>query len=303
MVRAASLHYVENLSRVQIAAELGVSRFKVARLLEQSVAQGIVSIEIGVPGSVDLDLSIALREHFNLRRAIVVITPSTAPEVVQESLGRVGAQLLTEIVEDGDVLGVTAGRTLSHLARHVKQLAHCEVVQLTGVAGPDKENSVEVVRQIARVAGGRGYSIFAPLLVRDAATAQALHGDPVIKETFRRFGSVTKAIVAIGSWDPPDSQLYANASRLGILDDLLAQNVRAEVAATLLDGEGIEVNATSDRSIAISTSQLRAIPDVVGVAGGALKVNAVRSAILSGLITSVVTDARLARRLLATDSH
>jgi DNA-binding transcriptional regulator LsrR (DeoR family) len=253
LARAASLHYVENLSRVQIAEELGISRFKVARLLERAVQEGIVTIEIGMPGSVDLDLSIALRERFSLRRAVVVLTPSTSPDVVQEALGRVGAQLLSEIVVDGDVLGVTAGRTLSHLAHHVSQLAHCEVVQLTGVAGPVKENGVEVVRQIARVAGGHGYSIFAPLLVRDASTAQALRGDPVIQETFRRFGSVTKAMVAVGSWDPPDSQLYSNARNLGILDDLLAKQVKAEVAATLLDGAGTEIEATGDRSIAITT--------------------------------------------------
>ncbi len=58
--------------------------------------------------------------------------------------------------------------------------------------------------------------------MESAATASALRREPGILETFRRFDSVTKAVVAIGSWNPPDSQLYDNAGRAGVLDELLA---------------------------------------------------------------------------------
>ncbi|WP_460947922.1 sugar-binding transcriptional regulator [Okibacterium endophyticum] len=298
MAHAATRYYIDNRSRIEIAEELGISRFKVARLLELALENGIVTIDIGMPGLVDVDLSIALQQRFALTRAIAVMSPSLKPEVVQESLGRVGAQLLSEIVVDGDVLGVTAGRTLSFMAKHTSSLARCEVVQLAGVAGPVRENGTEIVRRISRVSGGNAYSIFAPLLVRDAETAGALRNDPGIRESFRRFDGVTKAVVAIGSWNPPDSQLYDNARSVGLLDELLASGVQGEVAATLFDREGNEIDTVADRSIAISTEQLRAIPEVVGLAGGTLKVAAVRSAIESGVVTSLVTDVGLARRLL-----
>ena len=38
------------------AEEFGVSRFKIARLLDQALASGIVRIEIGVPAQIDTDL-------------------------------------------------------------------------------------------------------------------------------------------------------------------------------------------------------------------------------------------------------
>ena len=47
--RVARRYYVDEHSKLQIAAELGISRFKVARLLELAGARGIVSITITGP--------------------------------------------------------------------------------------------------------------------------------------------------------------------------------------------------------------------------------------------------------------
>ena len=43
---------------MQIADEIGVSRFRVARMLEQARERGIVHIEVEAPPGVDLDASV-----------------------------------------------------------------------------------------------------------------------------------------------------------------------------------------------------------------------------------------------------
>ncbi|WP_445997075.1 sugar-binding transcriptional regulator [Okibacterium fritillariae] len=299
---AAKRHYIDGVSRVEIADEMAVSRFKIARMLESALENGIVKITIEPLDSVDLDLSIGLRDRFGLTHALAVITPGQAAETIQDRLGIAAAELLSEIVVDGDVLGLTAGRTLTATASHLTRLAACEVVQLAGVAAATPENGVEVMRRVSRVAGGRAHAIFAPLVVDTPVTAEALRREPGIKDTMRRFGSVTKAVVAIGSWSPPDSQLYDNAARIGVLDELLGRGVQAEICATLLDRDGREIDGLTDRSIAIDTAQLCDIPDVIAVAGGTLKTAAVAAALRSGIVTSLVTDAALAQRLLDDDS-
>ncbi|KJL22117.1 Sorbitol operon regulator [Microbacterium oxydans] len=294
----ARRHYLDGRTKIEIAEELGLSRFKIARMLEDALEQGLVKITIEAPDSLDLDLSMQLRARFGLTRALAVITPGTTPELIQDRLGRAAADLLSEIVTDGDVLGLTAGRTLTAMAGHLRTLATCEVVQLAGVAAPTPENGVEVIRQVSRISGGRSRAIFAPLLVETAATASALRREPGIMETFRRFDSVTKAVVAVGSWSPPDSQLYDNAGRAGALDELLAAGVKAEICATLIDESGAVVGSVAERSLAVSTEQLRHIPEVIAVAGGPSKTGAVIAALRSGIVDSLVTDAALARRLL-----
>jgi DNA-binding transcriptional regulator LsrR (DeoR family) len=122
--------------------------------------------------------------------------------------------------------------------------------------------------------------------------------DPLIREATSQFQRVTKGVVAVGSWDPPNSQLYDAVRELGYADKLLSQGVVGEVAATLIAEDGKTIETIDDRTIAIRAETLRKIPDVICVGGGASKARAMRAAIAARLIDSVVTDASLARELL-----
>lgn len=299
IAQVAKRHYIDGKTRIEIAEEIGLSRFKVGRMLESALEQGVVRISIEATETVDVSLSNELRSRFGLRRAIAVLTPDDTPETLQERIGQATADLLSEVIEEGDVLGLTAGRTLTAMAGRLIRVAPCEVVQLAGVASNDPGNGVEVMRNVSRATRGRAHPIFAPLLVDSPTTASALRREPGILDTFRRFRSLTIAAVAIGSWSPPDSQLYDSAMRNGILDELLEKGVVAEVCSTLLDAEGREVDGIASRALAIATPQLRAIPEVIAAAGGTQKTAAIAAAVRSGIVTSLVTDAGTARRLLA----
>ena len=98
----ARRYYVDGRSKVEIADEFRLSRFKVARLLDQARSSGMVRIEISHPGSIDIDLSARLQELFGLRRAIVVDTLEEDPAALRVQLGKAAADLLSEIVTSGD---------------------------------------------------------------------------------------------------------------------------------------------------------------------------------------------------------
>ena len=48
--RVAREFYIKGVSKVEIAGRLGISRFRVARLLDSALEAGMVRIEIGLPG-------------------------------------------------------------------------------------------------------------------------------------------------------------------------------------------------------------------------------------------------------------
>ncbi|MBD8044532.1 DNA-binding transcriptional regulator [Arthrobacter sp. Sa2BUA2] len=302
LVRLAHIareHYIAGKTRVEIAEELGLSRFKVGRLLDDAVKSGIVTFDISVPGPVDVESSLKLQRRYGLKRAVVVRTPTDASEAVQEELGKVGADLLTELAAPEDVIGMTAGRTLGRLADSLDSLPGCEVVQLAGVAGPVQATGVEVIRRVAEAARSRGWTLYAPIVASDPEAAAAIRRQHDVQQTMGQYSKVTLALVAIGSWAPADSQFFDNPAITA--EDhaaLLDSGVQADIGSILIDREGKVVNDIQARCVAIDDGELRRIPEVIGVAGGALKHDAVRAALKSGLIDSLVTDSTLAYRLL-----
>ncbi|MFF3464088.1 sugar-binding transcriptional regulator [Streptomyces sp. NPDC001984] len=297
----ARRYFVEGKAKTEIADELGISRYKVARILDECREQGIVRIEIGVPTAVDSELSEQLRAAFGLQHALVVKV--TAPDVatLRRELGTAAAELLTEIVTEDDVLGVSWGRTLDAMARALNALAPCSIVQMTGVTGAVGANSADLVRQLAAVSRGPAYPIYAPLMVSDERTANALYSQPGIAAATSRFPSITKAAVAIGSWDPEGSQFHA-ALPPAMLASLRREDIAAEVCSILLTEDGTPLDGDISRlTISIGADQLRQIPEVIAVAGGASKARAIHSVLRGGLAHSVVTDESAARLLI--DSH
>ena len=95
LVQAAAMarrFYLEGKSKIQIAEEFGVSRFKVARVLETALERDLVRIEIRVPAELDAERSDALRARYGLRHAVVVESPAEAEESPDpENLGEVAA--------------------------------------------------------------------------------------------------------------------------------------------------------------------------------------------------------------------
>ncbi|HEY5832935.1 sugar-binding transcriptional regulator [Streptomyces sp.] len=306
MVQAAAMarrFYLEGKSKIQIAEEFGVSRFKVARVLETALERDLVRIEIRVPAELDAERSDALRAHYGLRHAVVVETPAEqadAPD--QENLGTVAAGLLGELVSDGDVLGLAWGRSIITMANALERLAPCTVVQLTGVydVGTAERGSVEAVRTAAAVSGGEAHPLYAPMVLADPATAAALRAQSQIAAAMSHFDKVTVAVVSVGSWEAGVSTVH------DALTDVERRHyaglgVAAEMSSQLFDAQGRQVGRDlGERCITIEADRLRRIPEVLAVAGGRRKAAAIDAVLRSGLVTSLVTDTGAAEHLLRT---
>src|SRR3712207_2169409 len=144
----ARRYYLDGRSKVEIAEEFGLSRFKVARLLDSARESGLVRIEIRHEGEIDVDLSARLRDRFGLLHSIVVDSPEGDTQALREHVARAAAHLLSEIITPSDVLGLAWARSVSAMARALPRLPGTPVVQLTGALtlpdGPD--TSVDAVR-------------------------------------------------------------------------------------------------------------------------------------------------------------
>jgi DNA-binding transcriptional regulator LsrR (DeoR family) len=296
----ARRYYLDGRSKVEIAEEFGMSRFKVARLLDDARGSGLVRIEIRHDGSIDVDLSAQLRDRFALRHAVVIATPDEDTNHLRDHVGRAAAGLLAEIVTPQDVLGLAWARSVSVMARALPPLPGTPVVQLSGSlampGGPD--TSVDVVRDVAAASGGVAHCFYAPLTVADAATAQALRRQPEVARAFEQVPLVTKAVAGVGLWEAGQSTLYDTGTEHD-RKALRELGVCADISGVFVDAEGSPVaTELAERMIAVSAEELTSIPEVVVVPYGVRKAPAVRAALRSGIVSGIVTHTALARAVL-----
>ena len=308
LVLAASIarrYFIDGQSKIDLAEEFGVSRFKVARLLEMARSHGLVRIEIGHPGTIDTDLSGRLREAFHLTHSVVLDTREDEPAALRKQLGLAAAELLSEVMAPNDVLGLPWARTVSSMVMQLRRLPTVPVVQLTGALSQASgsssaidDSSIDIVRVAARVSGGPAYLFFAPFLVPDAATARALRQQPDVARAFNKIPSVTKAVVGIGRWAPGQSTLF-DAATVHERRQLTRQGVCADIGGVFVAEDGTPlVTALNERMVGISAAQMAGIKEVIAIPYGEGKRAAALAALKSGLVHSVVTNASLATAVL-----
>jgi DNA-binding transcriptional regulator LsrR (DeoR family) len=296
----ARRYYLDGRSKIEIAEEFGLNRFKVARLLDAARESGLVRIEIRHQGQIDVDLSARLRDRYGLQHAVVMDMPDDDAASLRGQVGRAAARLLAEIITPQDVLGLAWARAVSAMARALPSLPGTPVVQLSGALsmpeGPD--TSVDVVREVASRSGGAAHFFYAPLTVPDAATARALRQQPEVARAFGQLPFVTKAVAGVGLWEAGQSTLYDTASE----DDrraLRELGVCADISGIFVSADGEPVpTELAERMIAISAEEMRAIPEVIVVPYGVRKASAVRAALRSGLVGGIVTHTTLGQAVL-----
>lgn len=299
--RVARRYYLDNKQKNEIADELGLSRFKVARLLELARSEGIVQISIQLPTSDDLELADRLAERHGLRRAVVVRGDYADSESIAAAIGHSAAEYLAAILGPEDVLGMAWGASLTAMADAFRtQASGADVVQIVGGVRSIGHtlSGVEIVRRLALRTGGHAFPLHAPFVVGSAEMATDLRHEAALAEATERFERLTVAVFGVGAWEPPQSSLFnelphhdrARLREAGIIADVCGIPLGA-------DGKVVD-EEMAQRVVGVTIDELRRVPETVAVAGGDLKADAIRACLRAGVISTLVTDAATAERLL-----
>lgn len=299
LMAVSKAYYIEGNSKVQIAERMEISRFRVARYLEEARELGVVSITLNSNNPMP-NLSEELARHLGLRGACVVEVYGGVEEV-RAVVGRAAGTYLRAGLGDDEVLGIGWGRTLNTMFDDVQHLPQIEIVQLSGKFGGDVHNSAaELTRRTAALTRGAVSIIPAPFFVDDARRATALRREPGVAAAVAGFNRITTAVVGIGAIAPQPVSIAYSAVPERFRERLIQSGGVGEVQGMLFADAGHEVDAPmwSHHTLTITPKQLRCVQRVIAVASNPVKARAVRSVCSSGILTDVVVDVELATALL-----
>lgn len=300
----ATRFYLRGDSQIDIARELGLDPSTVSRHLKRARSEGIVHIEIRPPRREDIDLGLQVAARHGLARAIVApTTPADDPGGAVDAVGAVAAEHLDGILGSGTRLGISWGRTLASVIRHLRpgSVANLRVSQLAGGVNDPTPGiqGADLIRRVSELyPQTRVHYLHAPAIVGSAAIHAAIVSDPTVVSALAAASCSQVALVGVGQLTR-DATLYrgGHVSR----DDwkaLIDAGAVGNLNTRFFDETGRPVPELEDRTVAISWAEMRAIPNVVAVAVGLDKVAAIAGALATGVIDSLVTDERTARALL-----
>lgn len=290
----AKMHYIGELSQVQIAKQLGLSTATISRLLQRARAEGIVRIEVRDVFAPD-QLGAELARKLGLAQVEVVDAPvSGALPALAAPLSRM---LAAAELRAGNVLMIGWGRTVSAVIETgLPPMPGVQVVPSTGGMQQHAQHfqSNEFSRRAAEATGGVPNFIHAPYLP-----------DPEVLDLFLADSSVQ---ASVGLWDRIDAAVVGIGQPYGLERPASGASARVEPGLAEAAGDVVRHYFTADgqvldwrgegRMIAVSARQLRAAKLVVGLAVGEAKVRSIIGAARAKLITALVTDTRTAESLL-----
>lgn len=121
IVKIAQLYYEQDMTRAQIARELGIYRTTISRLLKRGREQGIVTIAINYDYNENLWLEQQLKQKFALKEVVVAASDALQEEDQLNLIGQHGAQLVDRLLEPGDIVGFSRGRAVRALVENLPQ--------------------------------------------------------------------------------------------------------------------------------------------------------------------------------------
>lgn len=303
LYKLAKAYYEDDLTQEQIGKRFGLSRIKVSRLLRQARDERIVQINIVPPQNSHAELERELEARYDLDEA-VLITPTSydTPTIVQE-LGPAVADCLLRSLQGKEVLSISWGTTLLAVveALSFQNWPHMKVVQMLGGLGrPESETyGADLVHRMAQAFGARPRMIPAPGIVNSKLVRDALLANPQIADTLALAAQADVALVGIGRPIPGSVVMQSGILTEEELIQLEIQGGVGDIALRFFDSNGLTVkHEICDRMIGLDLDQVKQIPRVIGAAGGEEKFEVIRAALRGKLIDVLVTDDRIATRLL-----
>lgn len=302
MIKIAYYYYKKGLTQNEIAKKLSMSRQRVNRLLKKSKEDGIVTIQISGYVENYIDMEAELEEKFNIKR--VVIVPLMENEDIYENLGEAGANYLTSILKDNQVIGVSWGKTLFNVSQKLPPFTsknnNVSIVQLVGGMNEAHFNrqSDEITRNIANKIGAIPYFIYAPTFIENSQTKRAFMQEEGIKNVFNMMEKCDIAMLSVGELRKHSSALKKFYLKDADVEALRKMGSAGNICLRYFDIKGKVLEyPLHDTIMGIPLETLRKIPEVICVAGGKEKVKAIYGALQSGIIDTLITDYYTAKEI------
>lgn len=306
LLTVARMYYVQAETMDAIAHHLGVSRSTVSRLLKEARERGLVRVTVVDPERPRGRIADLFHKHFGVQAHVVQVRPGASAIFRLDQVARTAADLLGDLVQDGDTVGVAWGTTTSAIATHLRprDLTGVTVIGLNGGANHQTTGLPyvgSILHRFADAFRGQEQLLALPAFFDNPATRDAMWREQSTQHILRVRNNCQVALFGVGGLNS-EMQSHVYASNYLGEDDLQAlrdQGVVGDVCTVMLREDGSYRDlAINKRATGMTPAELQRVPRRICVVSTLSKASPVLGALRAGVATDLVIDQETARAVL-----
>ena len=307
LAQAAWLYYVGNLSQQEVSDRLGISRFKVLRMLAEAREQGMVRISVEARTSRTLSLADQLARSFDLKEVQVAPVPvarttTTTPGWPWASLRLPTSPAWREGTRRSPSASGGVGRC-SAMADNLSGVTNRNLtfVSLMGsVTHATRTAPGDVCVRLAAQTGGRAMLLPAPFVADDEAACDMLLRQRLVGEALEVARGASHAIMSVGECRDGAILFESGIFSAAQIQELRDNGVVGDCCGVFYTADGRIADIPLNRCTpCVKPSEMKDM-DVVVTAGGVTKAAATLAVLRAGFVDRLLIDENLARAILAS---
>lgn len=294
MVKAAWYYYHEEMTQQQISELLGINRMRVIKLLDKAKKLGVIQFRFRHDSEKRMEAEQLMKKEYGLGDCFIVPSP-TDPENTNENVARAASMYVCNRISGETFINIgygdTCSRVLNHLAISSEHTLSC--VSLTGGV------SYYLPKASSGIFNSRLYLMPAPILASSLEVADAMKAEKSVQEIQALIPLSSLSVVSVGSLDA-----QATLIKTGVLtsNDFLVlrrNGAVGDILSHFIDKDGKPISTDLEaRLISTPLETVHSLKNVIGVAAGKGKVDALRAVLHAGYLDVLITDEDTAEELL-----
>ncbi len=300
LTKIAYLYYKAGMTQEQIAHKFRISRQYANKLVNSLLDEGIVTITIHDEHDECVTLENLLEKEFCLKQVVVADTSNNdLPPLTL--VGIKAGEFLEDFIKNGDKIGVSWGVTLNEIMKNIRpsRKNKCSVVQLVG--GVDTKNHSIKPDEITRILAHKldcDFNILYAPATMNSDTLREIAKEDFYKKSFERISDCNIAVMGIGELSKIATIVtegYLCEEDLKMLQD---SGYVGDICFNPFKIEGdLGTVKLKNQVVGVDFETLKNIPNVIAVAAGAQKADAVYGALKTGCIDILIVDKSIAEEL------
>lgn len=301
--KIAYWYYVLGLTQDEIAKRLNFTRQKVNQMMNSLKEMDIVQVTIRGFEQDNIELENQFEQKYHLKECLIV-SDYGEKETAIYKVANVAAQYLDETIRNGDTIGVSWGKTLVKIIEQMefRHKANCRVISLLGALNTTQviNKADEIARNFANKLDCPSSMLYAPIFVEHAETKEWLMKEMHIKQSFDLMKQCNIAVVGIGALTDKTSIYNRGVISKEDLQTLHSQGFIGDICTNLVRPDGSwDSNPLQDQLLSADMQCLKDIDNVIAVAAGEAKAEAIKAVLQSGCVDTLIVDETTAKIIMS----